>query len=105
LTCRFDVDDFLAGGHWRCGVGETDFADVLVGVVGLARYEERGVRGSGGGGQGSESEGVFHDYGCSCMLLNDRCRVVATRKKSKNEIAKTHATHRCTYTLPPTRHI
>lgn len=63
MACGFDVDDFLAGGHWRCDVWETDFADVLVGVVGLARYEERAFGGSGGGAQGSESEGVFHDYG------------------------------------------
>jgi hypothetical protein len=62
LAGRFDVDDGLAGRDWRSDVGETDFLDVLFSVVGLAS-EQRVFGGSDGGAQGSESEGVFHDYG------------------------------------------
>ena len=61
LAGRFDVDDGLAGRDWRSDVGETDFLDVLFGVVGLAS-EKRGFGGSDGGAQGSKSESVLHDY-------------------------------------------
>lgn len=61
LAGRFDVDDGLAGRNWRSGVGETDFLDILFGIVGLAS-EKRVFGGSDGGAQGSESKSVFHDY-------------------------------------------
>jgi hypothetical protein len=81
LAGRLDVDDGLAGRHRRCGVRGADFLKVLFGVVGLAS-EKGAFGGSGGGGQGSESEIVLHGRGLLCFMC------ASGRNRSKGELQR-----------------
>jgi len=66
----FDVEDCLTGGNWRGGVWETDFLDVFLGVVGLARIKNR-VQLLGCGdhsGQSGKSDAVSHFDLIECSM-------------------------------------